>query len=105
MTAGPTHHTQRPGPWTLVLFACVLVLAQALLVGHQVGHLAHGDETAACEICLIGGGLKHQLIMARLMEPDQEPNITRGVLDGRSLRRRKPPILHRLGIGWLPGPA
>jgi hypothetical protein len=57
MTAGPTHHTQRPGPWTLVLFACVLVLAQALLVGHQVGHLAHGDETAACEICLIGGGL------------------------------------------------
>jgi len=57
MTPGPTHHTQRPGPWTLVLFACVLVLAQALLVGHQVGHLAHGDETAACEICLIGGGL------------------------------------------------
>jgi hypothetical protein len=57
MTAGPTHHTQRPGPWTLAIIACVLVLAQALLAGHQVGHLAHGDETAACEICLIGGGL------------------------------------------------
>ena len=34
-------------------------------------------------VCIVGGQLKHQLIMARLMEPDQEPNITRGVLDGR----------------------
>jgi len=33
--------------------------------------------------CMIGGGMKHQLIMHRLMEPGQEPNITRGTLEGR----------------------
>ncbi len=33
--------------------------------------------------CLIGGGLKYQLIMHRLMEPGQEPVITRGTLEGR----------------------
>ncbi len=33
--------------------------------------------------CLIGGGLKYQLIMHRLMEPGKEPNITRGTLEGR----------------------
>ena len=34
-------------------------------------------------VCLVGGMLKHQLIMARLMEPGKEPDITRGTLDGR----------------------
>jgi L-fucose isomerase-like protein len=33
--------------------------------------------------CLIGGGLKYQLIMHRLMEPDKAPDITRGTLEGR----------------------
>jgi L-fucose isomerase-like protein len=33
--------------------------------------------------CLIGAGLKHQLIMHRLMEPDKAPDITRGTLEGR----------------------
>jgi len=33
--------------------------------------------------CLIGGGLKYQLIMHRLMEPDKKPDITRGTLEGR----------------------
>ncbi len=33
--------------------------------------------------CLIGGGLKYQLIMHRLMEPGQKPDITRGTLEGR----------------------
>jgi len=33
--------------------------------------------------CLIGGGLKHQLIMHRLMEPGKPPDITRGTLEGR----------------------
>jgi L-fucose isomerase-like protein len=34
-------------------------------------------------VCVVGGLLKHQLIMARLMEPGKEPDITRGTLDGR----------------------
>ncbi len=34
--------------------------------------------------CLVGGGgLKHQLIMHRLMEPGKAPDITRGTLEGR----------------------
>ena len=39
-----------------------------------------GNTSSAC---LIGGGLKYQLIMHRLMEPNQEPDITRGTLEGR----------------------
>ncbi|MCX6559208.1 MAG: fucose isomerase [Candidatus Aminicenantes bacterium] len=33
--------------------------------------------------CLIEGGLKHQLIMHRLIEPGKDPDITRGTLEGR----------------------
>ncbi len=33
--------------------------------------------------CLTDGKMKYQLIMHRLMEPDSEPNITRGTLEGR----------------------
>jgi len=33
--------------------------------------------------CLMGGQLKHQLIMHRLLEPGKEPDITRGTLEGR----------------------
>ncbi|MFC1539771.1 L-fucose/L-arabinose isomerase family protein [Candidatus Latescibacterota bacterium] len=33
--------------------------------------------------CMINPAMKYQLIMKRLMEPDGEPNITRGNLDGR----------------------
>ena len=33
--------------------------------------------------CMSTFALKHQIIMKRLMEPDVEPNITRGTLDGR----------------------
>jgi len=33
--------------------------------------------------CMIKPSMKHQLIMHRLMEPDSEPNITRGTLEGR----------------------
>jgi L-fucose isomerase-like protein len=39
-----------------------------------------GNTSSAC---LIGGGLKYQLIMHRLMEPNREPGITRGTLEGR----------------------
>ena len=39
-----------------------------------------GNTSSAC---LIGGGLKYQLIMHRLMEPDKAPDITRGTLEGR----------------------
>jgi len=34
-------------------------------------------------VCLIGGALKYQLIMHRLMEPEKEPDITRGTMEGR----------------------
>ncbi len=33
--------------------------------------------------CLIGGALKYQLIMHRLMEGNKEPDITRGTMEGR----------------------
>jgi L-fucose isomerase-like protein len=33
--------------------------------------------------CLIGGSLKYQFIMHRLMEPDKKPDITRGTMEGR----------------------
>ena len=33
--------------------------------------------------CLIQPTMQHQLIMHRLMEPDQEPNITRGTIEGQ----------------------
>lgn len=33
--------------------------------------------------CLLDGEMKYQLIMHRLMEPEQEPDITRGTLEGR----------------------
>jgi L-fucose isomerase-like protein len=34
-------------------------------------------------VCMVGGALKYQLIMHRLMEGDKEPNITRGTMEGR----------------------
>jgi L-fucose isomerase-like protein len=34
-------------------------------------------------VCMVGSALKHQLIMARLMEPGKEPDITRGTMEGR----------------------
>jgi len=33
--------------------------------------------------CMANHSMKHQLIMHRLLEPDQEPDITRGTLEGR----------------------
>ena len=41
----------------------------------------HCGNTASS--CLLGGEMKYQLIMNRLMEPGKEPNITRGTLEGR----------------------
>jgi L-fucose isomerase-like protein len=41
----------------------------------------HCGNTASS--CLLNGGLKHQLIMHRLMEPGKAPDITRGTLEGR----------------------
>jgi L-fucose isomerase-like protein len=34
-------------------------------------------------VCLVGSALKYQLIMHRLMEGDNEPDITRGTMEGR----------------------
>ena len=39
-----------------------------------------GNTSAAC---LVQPIMQHQLIMHRLMEPDQKPNITRGTLEGQ----------------------
>jgi len=36
-----------------------------------------------CSSCMVCPTMKYQLIMHRLMEPDVEPNITRGTLEGR----------------------
>ncbi len=41
----------------------------------------HCGNTPSCYI--MNPAMKYQLIMKRLMEPDGEPDITRGVLDGR----------------------
>lgn len=41
----------------------------------------HCGNTASS--CLLGGEMKYQLIMNRLMEPGEEPDITRGTLEGR----------------------
>ncbi len=40
----------------------------------------HCGNTAICK--LSSSSMKHQKIMARALEPDQEPNITRGTLEG-----------------------
>ncbi|ADL51977.1 L-fucose/L-arabinose isomerase family protein [Clostridium cellulovorans] len=40
----------------------------------------HCGNTAACK--LTSGTMKNQMIMARALEPNQEPNITRGTLEG-----------------------
>ncbi len=42
----------------------------------------HCGNTPSCCLCE-GCGMKYQLIMHRLMEPDQTPNITCGTLEGR----------------------
>ena len=34
-------------------------------------------------VCMKSCGMKYQLIMHRLMEPDKEPDITRGTLEGQ----------------------
>ncbi len=34
-------------------------------------------------VCMVGSGLKYQLIMHRLMESGKEPDITRGTMEGR----------------------
>jgi len=41
----------------------------------------HCGNTASC--CLLGPAMKYQLIMHRLMEPEKEPEITRGTIEGR----------------------
>ena len=41
----------------------------------------HCGNTAGA--CMLDPAMRHQLIMHRLMEPDQAPDITRGTLEGR----------------------
>jgi L-fucose isomerase-like protein len=41
----------------------------------------HCGNTPSC--CMVDAGIKYQLIMHRLMEPDTSPDITRGTLEGR----------------------
>ncbi|MFC1563436.1 L-fucose/L-arabinose isomerase family protein [candidate division KSB1 bacterium] len=46
-----------------------------LFMGFHCGNTASG--------CMLNCEMKYQLIMHRLMEPDKEPDITRGTLEGR----------------------
>ena len=60
------------------------VVGEADLKGAQLRDLFmgfHCGNTPSCSI--LEGQMKYQLIMHRLMEPGQEPNITRGTLEGR----------------------
>jgi L-fucose isomerase-like protein len=58
--------------------------ADARLGGHKPSDLFmgfHCGNTASS--CLLDPTLKYQLIMNRLLEPGQRPDITRGTLEGR----------------------
>jgi L-fucose isomerase-like protein len=58
--------------------------AKKLVGGYKPTDLFMGFHCGnTSSTCLIGGGLKYQLIMRRLMEPDKKPDITRGTLEGR----------------------
>ena len=46
-----------------------------LWMGFHCGNTSSG--------CLVQPAMRHQLIMHRLMEPEQKPNITRGTLEGQ----------------------
>jgi len=54
-----------------------------LLNGYTIQDLFMGFHCGNTPICLMDGAeMKYQLIMKRLLEPDGEPNITRGTLEG-----------------------
>ncbi|MCX6577251.1 MAG: fucose isomerase [Candidatus Aminicenantes bacterium] len=58
--------------------------AKKLVGGYKPTDLFMGFHCGnTSSTCLIGGGLKYQLIMHRLMESDKKPDITRGTLEGR----------------------
>ena len=44
--------------WRALWFVLALFVAQALLSVHSVEHLDDHAEEAACELCILGGGLK-----------------------------------------------
>jgi hypothetical protein len=46
-------------PWCQWLLALVLVLAQVLLVTHEIGHISDPAAAAHCPICMVGGGMAH----------------------------------------------
>ncbi|MFC2125385.1 L-fucose/L-arabinose isomerase family protein [Bacteroidota bacterium] len=56
---------------------------------NQVGDYKHTDLFMGfhcgntCSACMATKSMEHQLIMHRLLEPDSEPNITRGTLEGQ----------------------
>ena len=54
-----------------------------VLKGYSLNDLFMGFHCGNTPICLMDGSeMKYQLIMKRLLEPDGEPNITRGTLEG-----------------------
>lgn len=56
---------------------------KALLAGYQLNDLFmgfHCGNTPSC--CMKSFSMKYQLIMHRALEPDKEPDITRGTLEG-----------------------
>jgi L-fucose isomerase-like protein len=55
----------------------------AKLGSYKSNDLFMGFHCGNTPICYLdNGAMKHQLIMKRLLEPDSEPNVSRGTLDG-----------------------
>ena len=58
--------------------------AKTKLKGYKLTDLFMGFHCGNTpSACLVGAGLKYQLIMNRLLESGQKPDITRGTLEGR----------------------
>ena len=58
--------------------------SKAAFGGHVLTNLFMGFHCGNTPISLLkeGAAMKHQLIMKRLLEPDSDPDITRGILEG-----------------------
>ena len=86
--------------WRAVWFALALFVAQAILSVHSVEHLGDHEEEAACELCILGGGLDHAAVDAtRPVLPrfpvacvDQLPDYLSARGSTAPFRQRAPPF-------------
>ena len=60
--------------WQVVLFALVVVLAQALLAVHAADHLTN-QVHEACDFCIVGGGLDQTVVDISLPSFTNHPNF------------------------------